>query len=135
MFYWIYLSNIGGCEWDASFIVCINPCFTGLTSQTRYPHPLLTFPLTFQSLFYWIYLSNQDILWLPDKVAWVSILVLLDLPLKHLYDHIQYDKTTQFQSLFYWIYLSNSPVVYSCRECKQFQSLFYWIYLSNYFIC
>jgi len=113
----------------------------------------------FQSLFYWKYHFNFQSLFWGFKM-YVSILVLLEVPLQRRESQSCSKQKMQFQSLFYWKYHFNKihkdyktiingvsilvllevPLqhigTYDYQKIDMlFQSLFYWKYHFNFISC
>ena len=66
-----------------AFATCFNPCFSGLASSTKRFNAHAPMVKEFQSLFQWISLFDSIELKEAEKYGCVSILVLVDQPLRH----------------------------------------------------
>ena len=133
-----------------------NPSYSGITSQTLYlPNPHFT-EIRFQSFLFWNYLSNLRLPSLEKRNNEVSILLILELPLKHFYRWWSDNPAEEFQSFLFWNYLSNYDRKQAAAEARwsfnpsysgitsqttiragnwwkvgEFQSFLFWNYLSN----
>ena len=73
-------------------LYCFNPYFTGSTTSTKTPKALMQLRFRFQSLFYWKYHFNLSYLPIFSNFfinEFVSILILLEVPLQHISEKVQ----------------------------------------------
>ena len=109
-----------------------NPCFTGSTTSTGWCSKGKFRQWKFQSLFYWKYHFNLASFLLLLFQIFVSILVLLEVPLQLTTSFYITIKGDKFQSLFYWKYHFNwNKIKNGALKAFEFQSLFYWKYHFN----
>ncbi len=129
LFCWKFLLGAACHHCRASDFHCFNPCFVGSSSQAVYYCIKLIAFSGFQSLFCWKFLLGSEGNEEHGPGTEVSILVLLEVPLRHQFAYLQPTQVVSFNPCFVGSSSQAPNSMHWYCNWVPFQSLFCWKFL------